>query len=93
NTDASTIKCWSELLGYPCCEENNDYVYDHDSYGDWGFDFQKKEWCGLTPYEEPANDEVCWSENVGYPCCKGCIVYEVDEGGRWGYENKQWCGI
>jgi len=88
-----TIKCWAELAGYSCCDERIKVVYDHDSYGDWGYDFSKKEWCGLTPYTESSNGEACWSESLGYPCCKGCTVYETDADGQWGYEKNQWCGI
>ncbi|OUM64371.1 Non-catalytic module family DOC2 [Piromyces sp. E2] len=86
--------CWAELIGYPCCAPNNKKVYDHDSYGDWGFNFKTNEWCGITAYEEPVNaNEECWSEIYGYPCCKGCTVYETDSDGKWGYEHNQWCGI
>ncbi|KAG4102212.1 hypothetical protein H8356DRAFT_984447 [Neocallimastix lanati (nom. inval.)] len=35
----------------------------------------------------------CWSTVLGYDCCKGCHVYEEDSNGKWGYENKTWCGI
>jgi len=35
----------------------------------------------------------CWSTVLGYDCCKGCHVYEEDTDGKWGYENKKWCGI
>ncbi|ORX70407.1 hypothetical protein BCR32DRAFT_225628 [Anaeromyces robustus] len=87
-------KCWSELIGYPCCSEGNNMVYGHDDYGDWSYDFQKNIWCGLDAYHEPINDEECWSEIFGYPCCKSCVVYEEEEEyGKWGYENNQWCGI
>lgn len=87
------IKCWAELINYPCCPEKVTRVYDHDAYGDWGYDFSKKEWCGLTPYESGKEEEACWSEELGYPCCKGCNVYETDSDGSWGYELDQWCGI
>ncbi|OUM62999.1 Non-catalytic module family DOC2, partial [Piromyces sp. E2] len=86
-------KCLSELIGYPCCPKVIKTVYEKDVYGDWGYDFSKKEWCGLTPYEERTNEEICWSEKLGYPCCVGCYVYETDDNGQWGYENNQWCGI
>jgi len=86
-------QCTSELVGYPCCAKGIKTIYDHDATGDWGYDFKKGEWCGLTPYIEQTNDEVCWSEVLGYPCCKNCFVYDTDEDGQWGYENNQWCGI
>jgi len=92
-SDVPLIKCWAELIGYPCCDKKIKTVYDHDEYGDWGYDFKKKEWCGITPYTESVNEEECWSEVLGYPCCKGCYVYESDEDGEWGYENNHWCGI
>eukprot|EP00833_Pecoramyces_ruminatium_P018203 jgi/Orpsp1_1/1192235/evm.model.d7180000091609.1 len=91
---SNQYQCWSELLGYPCCDSNNsNTVYLQDSYGDWGYDFTTKRWCGITAYEEPNNDEQCWSETFGYPCCKGCTIYETDSQGSWGYENNEWCGI
>jgi len=86
------IKCWAELVNYPCCPDEVTDVYDHDDYGDWGYDFTKKEWCGLTPYEWEGEDD-CWSEKLGYSCCKGCKVYDVDSDGSWGYELDHWCGI
>ena len=86
-------KCLSEIVGYPCCAAGIKTVYAQDLYGDWGYDYSKKEWCGLTPYEERTNDDVCWSEKYGYPCCKGCYVFETDDDGEWGYEENQWCGI
>jgi len=86
--------CWAEVLGYPCCAPGNTHVYDTDVNGDWGYDFENFEWCGLTPYEEPA-DEQCWSEELGYPCCKDCTVYLTDKKGKWGYDflENTWCGI
>jgi len=86
-------ECLAEMVGYPCCEEGNTHVYDHDDNGDWGYDFDIEEWCGITPYDGRIDDEVCWSEPLGYPCCKGCVVYEIDRDGMWGYENDTWCGI
>jgi len=88
-------KCVAELLGYPCCSSNNTQVYLTDSDGDWGYDFDNKKWCGITPYDENIykEDEVCWSEALGYDCCKGCKVYYIDSDGDWGYESSQWCGI
>jgi len=88
-----SYQCWAELKGYPCCSEGITTVYAQDEYGDWGYDFKEKVWCGLTPYEEPPSDLECWSEELGYSCCKGCHVYEIDSNGSWGYELHQWCGI
>jgi len=84
-------KCLAEVIGYPCCDEGIDDVYDHDEHGDWGYDFIKREWCGLTPLKAPEGE--CWSEKYGYPCCETCYVYEEDKNGKWGYEHHQWCGI
>jgi len=93
NEPSSEIHCWSELLGYPCCPSSITTVYAHDEYGDWSYNFGKKEWCGLTPITESDPSDECWSEIYGYPCCKGCKVYETDEDGSWGYESNHWCGI
>lgn len=94
----SSIKCMAELDGYSCCPQDSTTkypVYEQDEYGDWSYDFQTKKWCGLTPYNEVPipSDKNCWSEELGYPCCKGCVVYEVDNIGSWGYESHSWCGI
>ncbi|ORX87118.1 hypothetical protein BCR32DRAFT_274749 [Anaeromyces robustus] len=86
-------KCWAELAGYPCCSERIKIVYEHDEFGDWGYDYSIKQWCGLTPYSEKIHDEICWSEVFGYPCCESCYVFETDDYGKWGYENNHWCGI
>ncbi|ORX82214.1 hypothetical protein BCR32DRAFT_232114 [Anaeromyces robustus] len=93
STQDSKYKCLSELVGYPCCAKGIKAVYAKDEYGEWGYDFKKNEWCGLTPYEERTKEETCWSEKYGYPCCNGCYVFETDDDGQWGYENNQWCGI
>jgi len=93
-TSKRSYQCWSELKGYPCCSEGITKVYAKDDYGEWGYDFVKHAWCGLTPYEEPSSSsDECWSEAFGYPCCKGCEVYESDSYGTWGYESHKWCGI
>jgi len=40
-----------------------------------------------------ANSE-CWSEPLGYPCCSYTkIAICLDENGKWGVENDDWCGI
>ncbi|OUM61528.1 Non-catalytic module family DOC2, partial [Piromyces sp. E2] len=93
--------CISEYVGYPCCPPDVTDIFAQDENGDWGFDFEQDNWCGLTPVEEnPPEEEKhtddveeCWSEYLGYGCCVGCIVYEVDNSGSWGYENDKWCGI
>jgi len=85
-------KCIAEILGYPCCAEGNTHVYYQDVDGDWGYNFEAAEWCGITPYDGRKDDEVCWSQSLGYPCCKSCYVYETDDDGSWGYEGESWCG-
>ena len=92
-TIPNKYNCWVEQFGYPCCSSRNKIVYAHDGEGDWGYDFSKMEWCGITPYTEHINDEECWSEVLGYPCCKSCTVYDTDSDGQWGYEDEHWCGI
>jgi len=54
-------KCLAEMVVYPCCKEGNTHVYDHDANGDWGYDIDDEEWCGITPYDGRIDDEVCWS--------------------------------
>ncbi|ORX42289.1 hypothetical protein BCR36DRAFT_587301 [Piromyces finnis] len=86
-------KCIAETIGYRCCSSKNKTVYYTDSYGDWGYDFKLNDWCGITPYYEIVEEE-CWSEEFGYKCCKkSCTVFEIDNDGKWGYEDGNWCGI
>ena len=90
-----SFQCYAELLNYPCCSSSITEVFAHDNLGDWGYDFEKKTWCGLTSYKRITSnqEELCWSEKFGYSCCKKCVVYETDNNGKWGYENNHWCGI
>ena len=83
----------AQVIGYSCCKEGNTNIYYTDADGDWGYDFDADEWCGITPYDGRKDDDVCWSEPLGYPCCKGCTVYETDSDGQWGYEKDTWCGV
>jgi len=86
-------ECMAESIGYKCCPEDS-YVYYTDNYGDWGYDFDLEEWCGITPYYEVSEEDKCWSEKLGYKCCKSsCTVYTIDSDGKWGYEGDEWCGI
>jgi len=94
NEKINQYQCWAELLGYSCCAEGITKVYAQDTYGDWSYDFEKQEWCGLTTYEKhPSDSDECWSEEFGYACCKGCYIIETDDIGSWGYESNHWCGI
>ena len=85
--------CMAETIGYTCCPSVIKTVYFTDNYGDWGFDYKINDWCGLTPYYE-IKEEECWAKDLGYSCCKNtCTAYEVDEDGKWGFENDEWCAI
>jgi len=93
--EPTDYQCLAEVLGFSCCDKSNPLnriVYHRDAFGDWGFDFFNKEWCGLTPYIK-AEKEKCWSEDFGIPCCNGCKVYAIGRSGTWGYEHNTWCGI
>jgi len=86
--------CWSQSIGYSCCNPEITEVYMSDEYGEWGYDFNKNEWCGIIPiFKTASNDEVCWSEKFGYSCCHSCDVYAIDSNGLWGFESNNWCGI
>jgi len=96
----TSLKCLSEFIGYPCCSSEFTTVYAQDDYGDWGYDFTKNEWCGLTKNEDPlsqGNSDECWSEIYGYPCCSSKVknIYAQDEYGDWGYDftKNEWCGL
>jgi len=88
NTSSSSKSCAAAALGYPCCSDNAQVVYQ-DETGDWGV--ENSEWCGITP-ESEAKD--CWSKKLGYRCCSKCQspIY-VDDDGNWGVEYNDWCGI
>jgi hypothetical protein len=47
------------------------------------------------PEDEPAKPKECWAEKYGYKCCSpgNTRVIEVDDSGKWGAENREWCGI
>jgi len=81
-------ECWSEKLGYPCCESSC-HIYTTDSSGEWGY--ENHHWCGIP---SSCSLNKCWSVKFGYPCCESsCHVYESDDNGKWGYEDHHWCGI
>jgi len=89
----NNYKCWAEFIGdYLCCESGQAVEFK-DEDGEWGYDKQKHEWCGITKYKDVSGKEPCWSEDFGISCCKGCKIYSEDEDGQWGYEDGQWCGI
>ncbi|ORX43422.1 hypothetical protein BCR36DRAFT_415602 [Piromyces finnis] len=87
--------CWLEYIGseFSCCDSGNTDVYFYDGDGEWGFNFETQEWCGLSPYIDIVEDKECWSLKQGYSCCRGCKVQTKDEYGKWGIENNEWCGI
>jgi len=89
---SSNENCNARRLGYPCCSKDNTEIYYHDENGDWGYDFELNQWCGLSLEGEDNN--ICWSELYGFPCCTECLdnTY-VDSYGTWGIENDTWCGI
>jgi len=89
-------QCMGELEGYNCCGPKITDVLEHNVSGDWGYDFENMEWCSLTPYKPPIDDdEECWSKDLGYSCCKGCEIHATDKNGQWGYNyaKGEWCGI
>jgi len=83
------------MINYPCCPETITNAFYRDNFGDWGFNFETLDWCGLTPYVDhpKLTPEQCWATKLDYKCCFGCVVYSVDEDGEWGFENNEWCGI
>ncbi|ORX51505.1 hypothetical protein BCR36DRAFT_583050 [Piromyces finnis] len=87
-----SINCIAKSLGYQCCPKNISEVYYHDENGDWGFDFETNQWCGLSQVGE--NNNICWSESYGFSCCTGCVENTYsDSYGIWGIENDNWCGV
>jgi len=92
--EQTKYKCMAETVGYSCCPSKYSTVYYTDSNGEWGYNVDIDDWCGITPYSETDNEEKCWAEDLGYNCCKfTCTVYDTDENGNWGVEDNEWCAI
>ncbi|OUM65417.1 Non-catalytic module family DOC2, partial [Piromyces sp. E2] len=87
--------CWSENLGYKCCD-GCDIIYE-DNDGKWGV--ENDNWCGISNACKSLDVDVdvdnnCFSIILGYPCCNDCnSFYYEDNDGKWGVENNSWCGI
>jgi len=43
--------------------------------------------------EKEDKENLCWSRSIGFVCCDKCNVLYVDDEGKWGIEDKYWCGI
>jgi len=54
----SSYQCKAEMYGYPCCAFDNTDIYVQDEIGDWGFDFELNEWCGITPNNKSETDPI-----------------------------------
>jgi hypothetical protein len=93
NKNKSTSSCWSEPLGYKCCQETCESLED-DADGSWAV--ENNEWCGIpkdcSSSEQSAVKKCTGAQ--GYPCCTNeCYSYYVDEDGEWSVENNDWCLI
>jgi len=85
--------CDAKEYGYHCCPEEFNIVKYHNELGDWGFDLDKGDWCGVTNFNFKEK-EKCFSEPLGYPCCSTCTETVItDDDGKWGIEDGKWCGI
>ena len=90
-------ECFSQFLrpAYPCCRGNRIIYTDRD--GNWGI--ENGRWCGIGGLNGiggyPINlaTDSCFSVPLGYPCCESCKVVYTDKDGKWGVENRKWCGI
>ena len=90
-------ECWSEALGYRCCESGESIVEYIDEDGWWGVTKDGQQWCGII------KNEKCWAEDFGLPCCESENLDYVLDNGVIGYEEKYendktrpaggWCGI
>ena len=90
-TQTPVESCWSDVLGYPCCESTC-VAIEEDDDGSWSW--ENNHWCGINSEKCQQDIKKCWSLAHGYPCCqKSTTVYEKDENGSWGYEDHHWCGI
>jgi len=89
--------CWSEALGFKCCEASENIVeYIDEENSLWGVS-KDNEWCGII------KNENCWAEDFGLPCCESEALDYVLDNGVIGYEEKYendtsrpaggWCGI
>lgn len=90
--------CWSESMGYSCCEEGST-VFTIDKNGLWGQVDSK--WCGIPDHRNYTIEipDSCWSKKEGSPCCpEGTRVSFIDSYDReWGVmkdgDLKLRCGI
>lgn len=90
--------CWSEPLGYACCEGKANLVEFIDDDGWWGITYDEvPQWCGVT------KDKTCWATVFGLPCCESDTPDFVMDNQALGYEIKYendttrpaggWCGL
>jgi len=87
-------QCWAEMIGYSCCSSTKWTTVDYqDEYGDWSYDYDYNNWCGLSPPPTPE----CLAETLGYSCCSSewTTVHYQDEHGDWSFDfdHNEWCGL
>jgi hypothetical protein len=90
-------ECWSEALGYRCCDDGESIVEYIDENGWWGVTKDDQQWCGII------KNEKCWAEDFGLPCCESENLDFILDNEVIGYEEKYendttrpaggWCGI
>jgi len=79
-------QCWSENIGYPCCQNKDTKVAYHSNSLNKDYGEENGERCGIHDLQ------LCPKGGGEYKCCKGCSVYYTDST-KWGVENNQWCSI
>jgi len=84
--DMSEGQCWSENIGYPCCQNKDTKVAYHSNSLNKDYGEENGERCGIHDLQ------LCPKGGGEYKCCKGCSVYYTDST-KWGVENNQWCSI
>jgi len=82
---SADAECWSEKLGYPCCQLKTTRIsYTDEKTGNlFGVEFNKM--CGIT------SAQICPKGDT-YKCCSTCTVTYIDTY-YWGIEDGEWCSI
>jgi len=84
--DMSEGQCWSESLGYPCCQNKDTKVTYHSKSINKDYGSENGEWCGINDIQ------LCPKGGSKYKCCETCKVYYTDST-KWGVEHGNWCSI
>ncbi|ORX47119.1 coth-domain-containing protein [Piromyces finnis] len=84
--DMTEGQCWSENIGYPCCQNKDTKVTYHSKSLNKDYGTENGEWCGINDIQ------LCPKGGSKYKCCETCKVSYTDST-KWGVEHGKWCSI